>query len=40
MPHQQWLKSSMVAPKLGELLKEVRALRRRVDELEKKKRGE
>lgn len=36
MPHAQWLKSSAVAPKLGELLKEVRALRRRVDELSKK----
>lgn len=36
MPHQQWLKSSAVAPKLGELLKEVRTLRRRLDALEKK----
>ncbi|MBX7116209.1 MAG: UDP-3-O-(3-hydroxymyristoyl)glucosamine N-acyltransferase [Myxococcaceae bacterium] len=39
MPHANWLKASVVAPKLGELLKEVRALRRRLDELEKKGQG-
>ncbi|MFL5320370.1 MAG: UDP-3-O-(3-hydroxymyristoyl)glucosamine N-acyltransferase [Myxococcaceae bacterium] len=37
MPHKDWLRMSAAADKLPELLKELRALRKRVDELEKER---
>jgi UDP-3-O-[3-hydroxymyristoyl] glucosamine N-acyltransferase len=39
VPHREWLRSSAALGQLGELLKEVRALRRRVEMLEKKEKG-
>jgi UDP-3-O-[3-hydroxymyristoyl] glucosamine N-acyltransferase len=39
MPHRDWLRVSAAAPQLPELIKEVRALRRRLEALEKE-RGE
>jgi UDP-3-O-[3-hydroxymyristoyl] glucosamine N-acyltransferase len=39
IPHREWLKASAAVGQLGELLKEVRALRRRVEMLEKEKGG-
>lgn len=37
VPHREWLRASAALGQLPELLKEVRALRRRVEELEKEK---
>jgi UDP-3-O-[3-hydroxymyristoyl] glucosamine N-acyltransferase len=39
MPHREWLRASAAMGQLGDLLKEVRALRRRVEQLEKEKGG-
>jgi UDP-3-O-[3-hydroxymyristoyl] glucosamine N-acyltransferase len=39
VPHREWLKNSAALGQLGDLLKEVRALRRRVELLEKEKGG-
>jgi UDP-3-O-[3-hydroxymyristoyl] glucosamine N-acyltransferase len=39
IPHREWLKASAATAQLGDLLKEVRALRRRVEMLEKEKGG-
>jgi UDP-3-O-[3-hydroxymyristoyl] glucosamine N-acyltransferase len=39
IPHREWLKASAAMGQLGDLLKEVRALRRRVEMLEKEKGG-
>ncbi|SEU05604.1 UDP-3-O-(3-hydroxymyristoyl)glucosamine N-acyltransferase [Stigmatella erecta] len=39
MPHREWLRASAAVGQLGDLLKEVRALRRRVEQLEKEKGG-
>ena len=39
MPHREWLRASAALGQLGELLKEVRTLRRRVEMLEKKEKG-
>ncbi|MDC0708949.1 UDP-3-O-(3-hydroxymyristoyl)glucosamine N-acyltransferase [Stigmatella sp. ncwal1] len=39
IPHRDWLRASAAAGQLGDLLKEVRALRRRVEMLEKEKGG-
>ncbi len=34
MPHRQWLKSAMTLPKLPEMRKEMKQLKKRIDELE------
>jgi UDP-3-O-[3-hydroxymyristoyl] glucosamine N-acyltransferase len=39
MPHREWLRMSAALGQLGDLLKEVRTLRRRVEMLEKKEKG-
>ncbi|XXF80549.1 UDP-3-O-(3-hydroxymyristoyl)glucosamine N-acyltransferase [Myxococcaceae bacterium GXIMD 01537] len=39
VPHREWLRTSAALGQLGDLLKEVRALRRRVEMLEKEKGG-
>jgi UDP-3-O-[3-hydroxymyristoyl] glucosamine N-acyltransferase len=39
IPHREWLRASAAMVQLGDLLKEVRALRRRVEMLEKEKGG-
>jgi UDP-3-O-[3-hydroxymyristoyl] glucosamine N-acyltransferase len=39
MPHREWLRMSAALGQLGDLLKEVRTLRRRVETLEKKEKG-
>jgi UDP-3-O-[3-hydroxymyristoyl] glucosamine N-acyltransferase len=39
VPHKEWLRASAALNQLGDLLKEVRALRRRVESLEKEKGG-
>jgi UDP-3-O-[3-hydroxymyristoyl] glucosamine N-acyltransferase len=39
MPHREWLRASAAQGQLGDLVKEVRALRRRVEQLEKEKGG-
>ena len=39
MPHKEWLRASAALGQLGDLLKEVRTLRRRVEMLEKEKGG-
>jgi UDP-3-O-[3-hydroxymyristoyl] glucosamine N-acyltransferase len=39
MPHREWLRASAATGQLADLLKEVRALRRRVEQLEKEKGG-
>ncbi|SEN22308.1 UDP-3-O-[3-hydroxymyristoyl] glucosamine N-acyltransferase [Stigmatella aurantiaca] len=39
VPHREWLRASAAVGQLGDLLKEVRALRRRVELLEKEKGG-
>jgi UDP-3-O-[3-hydroxymyristoyl] glucosamine N-acyltransferase len=39
IPHREWLRASAAMGQLGDLLKEVRALRRRVEMLEKEKGG-
>jgi UDP-3-O-[3-hydroxymyristoyl] glucosamine N-acyltransferase len=39
VPHREWLRSSAALGQLGDLLKEVRTLRRRVELLEKKEKG-
>jgi UDP-3-O-[3-hydroxymyristoyl] glucosamine N-acyltransferase len=39
MPHREWLRMSAALGQIGDLLKEVRTLRRRVELLEKKEKG-
>jgi UDP-3-O-[3-hydroxymyristoyl] glucosamine N-acyltransferase len=39
VPHKEWLRASAALGQLGDLLKEVRTLRRRVEMLEKEKSG-
>jgi len=39
VPHREWLRMSAALGQLGDLLKEVRTLRRRVETLEKKEKG-
>jgi UDP-3-O-[3-hydroxymyristoyl] glucosamine N-acyltransferase len=39
IPHREWLRSSAALSQLGDLVKEVRTLRRRVEQLEKEKGG-
>jgi UDP-3-O-[3-hydroxymyristoyl] glucosamine N-acyltransferase len=39
MPHREWLRASAALSQLGDLVKEVRTLRRRVEQLEKEKGG-
>jgi UDP-3-O-[3-hydroxymyristoyl] glucosamine N-acyltransferase len=39
MPHKEWLRASAAVGQLGDLIKEVRTLRRRVEMLEKEKGG-
>jgi UDP-3-O-[3-hydroxymyristoyl] glucosamine N-acyltransferase len=39
IPHRDWLRASAAAGQVADLLKEVRALRKRVEQLEKEKGG-